>query len=68
MFRGLKHSMVRSVIIARVHDGLPLAAGMDDDNLERDFPEYHRRSKAVIHSLATQAGPMASIDAGTYTF
>lgn len=25
--------MVRSVVLARVHDGLPLAANMDDENV-----------------------------------
>lgn len=26
--------MVRSVVVARIHDGLPLAASMDDDQVK----------------------------------
>lgn len=38
LWLGLGSTMVRSVILARIHDGLPLAASMDDDQVTMDAP------------------------------
>lgn len=60
--------MVRSVIIARVNDGLPLAASMDDDELDRDFPDHKAKAKSILKTLVTATEPMTSIEAGQYFF
>ncbi|PJF17386.1 Snare-like protein [Paramicrosporidium saccamoebae] len=49
--------MVRSVMIARVHDGLPLAASMDEEEVP-----------ASVSTLGSVTDPMTSIEAGQFTF
>lgn len=41
--------MVRSVILARIHDGLPLAASMDDDQVKLHFRSWISFNN--LHSL-----------------
>lgn len=60
--------MVRTVVIARAHDGLPLAASMDDDELDRDFPDHKSKLKSLLKSLASQFESMISIEAGAFFF
>lgn len=51
------------MMIARVSDGYPLCATMDDDSLEAEFSEYKVQFKAVIKSLREQTEPMCSVEA-----
>jgi vesicle transport protein SEC22 len=56
-------SSIRSVIIARVADGLPLCAVMDnDEDLDSEFPEHKSQFKALIKSLSTQLEPLCSLE------
>ena len=65
---GSNSNMVRSVMIARVADGYPLCATMDDETLESDFPEYKAQFKAIIKPLREQAEPMCSVEARNGAF
>ncbi|KAJ1734495.1 SNAP receptor [Coemansia sp. BCRC 34490] len=58
--------MVKSTIIARVVDGLPLAASMDDEQAESELAEYKSQAKAIFKKLNLQSEPMCSIDSGPY--
>ena len=62
-------SSIRSVIIARVSDGLPLCAVMDnDEELDNEFPEHKSQTKALIKSLATQLEPLCSLESKDGSF
>jgi len=58
--------MVKSTIIARVADGLPLAASMDDEESE-DLTEYKNQAKLLFKRLR-DTEPRASLESGPYTF
>ncbi|KAJ2161493.1 SNAP receptor [Coemansia sp. RSA 552] len=58
--------MVKSTIIARVVDGLPLAASMDDEQAESELAGYKSQAKAIFKKLNTQSEPMCSIESGPY--
>ncbi|KAJ1941561.1 SNAP receptor [Kickxella alabastrina] len=58
--------MVKSTIIARVTDGLPLAASMDDEQAESELSGYKSQAKAIFKKLNSQSEPMCSIESGPY--
>ncbi|KAI9477671.1 SNAP receptor [Coemansia sp. RSA 1290] len=58
--------MVKSTMIARVADGLPLAASMDDEQLESELAGYKSQAKAIFKKLNSQSEPMCSIESGPY--
>ncbi|KAI8322307.1 snare-like protein [Martensiomyces pterosporus] len=58
--------MVKSTIIARVTDGLPLAASMDDEQAESELAGYKSQAKAIFKKLNLQSEPMCSIESGPY--
>ncbi|KAJ2450602.1 SNAP receptor [Coemansia sp. RSA 2336] len=58
--------MVKSTIIARVADGLPLAASMDDEQSESELAGYKSQAKAIFKKLNSQSEPMCSIESGPY--
>ncbi|KAJ1725618.1 SNAP receptor [Coemansia erecta] len=58
--------MVKSTIIARVADGLPLAASMDDEQAESMLSEYKSQAKAIFKKLNSHSEPMCSIESGQY--
>ncbi|KAJ1942632.1 SNAP receptor [Linderina macrospora] len=58
--------MVKSTIIARVVDGLPLAASMDDEQSESELAGYKSQAKAIFKKLNLQSEPMCSIESGPY--
>jgi len=60
--------MVKTVIISRVADGLPLAASMDDEESE-DLTEYKNQAKSIFKKLS-KAGTeqRCSIETGQYFF
>ncbi|KAJ1868604.1 SNAP receptor [Coemansia sp. RSA 989] len=53
-------------MIARVADGLPLAASMDDEQLESELAGYKSQAKAIFKKLNSQSEPMCSIESGPY--
>ncbi|KAJ2708030.1 SNAP receptor [Coemansia spiralis] len=58
--------MVTSTIIARVADGLPLAASMDDEQAESGLTGYKSQAKAILKKLTAQSETMCSIESGPY--
>ncbi|GAA5861551.1 hypothetical protein JCM8547_008070 [Rhodosporidiobolus lusitaniae] len=59
--------MVRSTIIARATDGLPLAASNDDDEQDPKLPEYKQQAKLIFRRLTPQSEPRCSIESGGCT-
>ncbi|KDE09056.1 vesicle transporter SEC22 [Microbotryum lychnidis-dioicae p1A1 Lamole] len=59
--------MVRSTIIARTTDGLPLAASNDDDEQDPKLPEYKQQAKMIFRRVTPQAEPRCSIESGACT-
>ncbi|KAI9209910.1 Longin-like domain-containing protein [Polychytrium aggregatum] len=59
--------MVKSTIIARVADGLPLAASMDDEEPE-DLTEFKNQAKALFKNLHTQSETRCSVETGPFVF
>jgi vesicle transport protein SEC22 len=65
--RGAPGRMVRTLTIARITDGLPLSASMDDDSLKHDFPDHKASLRSVLASLCTQTTDMTSLDCSPST-
>ncbi|KAE8214240.1 hypothetical protein CF327_g2339 [Tilletia walkeri] len=60
--------MVRSTVLTRLADGLPLAQSVDDDETERSLSEYKQQAKLIIRRLATpNAEPRCTIESGPFT-
>ncbi|ORY74543.1 putative SEC22-synaptobrevin [Leucosporidium creatinivorum] len=60
--------MVRSTIIARTTDGLPLAASNDDDEQDQvKLPEYKQQAKLIFRRVTPQSEPRCSIESGACT-
>eukprot|EP00842_Homolaphlyctis_polyrhiza_P005246 jgi/Hompol1/5722/HPOL_002039-RA len=59
--------MVRSTLIARVADGLPLAASMDDEEAE-DLTDYKNQAKQLFKSLTHNTEQRCSIDSPPFVF
>ncbi|GAA5994652.1 synaptobrevin family protein [Rhodotorula paludigena] len=60
--------MVRSTLIARATDGLPLAASNDDDEQDQiKLPEYKQQAKLIFRRLTPQSEPRCSIESGACT-
>ncbi|KAI9301057.1 Longin-like domain-containing protein [Cunninghamella echinulata] len=60
--------MVKTTIIARVSDGLPLAASMDDEQVEMELVEYKSHAKTLFKKLNFNSEPRCSIESGNYVF
>jgi vesicle transport protein SEC22 len=60
--------MVRTTIIARVLDALPLAASVDDDQPEAEITEAKGQAKALFRKLTPNSEPRCTIEANQYTF
>jgi vesicle transport protein SEC22 len=57
--------MVRSIVVARVHDGLPLAATIEDDDLDAEYPEHKSQCKALLRQqVPNQTEQRVSVEAG----
>ncbi|KAI0036021.1 protein transport protein Sec22 [Vararia minispora EC-137] len=59
--------MVRSTIIVRASDALPLAASVDDEQTEQKLSEQKQQAKLVFRRLTPQSEPRLSIESGAYT-
>jgi len=61
--------MVLLTMIARVSDGLPLAASVQDDEMQgRSYLEYQNQAKALFRRLNPQSPNQMSIETGPYFF
>ncbi|KAI8088207.1 Longin-like domain-containing protein [Thamnidium elegans] len=60
--------MVKTTIIARISDGLPLAASMDDEQVETELAEYKGQAKTIFKRLSPNSEPRCSIESGKYVF
>ncbi|TFK74397.1 protein transport protein Sec22 [Pluteus cervinus] len=59
--------MVRSTIIARASDGLPLAASVDDEQTDTDLQEHKQQCKLIFRRITPNSEPRCSIESGQYT-
>ncbi|KAJ3273479.1 Ethylmalonic encephalopathy 1 [Terramyces sp. JEL0728] len=59
--------MVKSTIIARVADGLPLAASMDDEET-LDLTEYKNQARQLFKKLSSNSEQRCSIDSNQLVF
>lgn len=59
--------MVKSTIIARVADGLPLAASMDDEETQ-DLTEYKNQARQLFKKLSSNSEQRCSIDSNQFVF
>jgi vesicle transport protein SEC22 len=59
--------MVKTVLIARVVDGLPLAASMDDEE-SQDLTEFKNQAKLLFKRLSSQQEQRCSLDSPPYIF
>ncbi|MNE97436.1 hypothetical protein D3C80_1957850 [compost metagenome] len=61
--------MLKLTYIARVSDGLALAASMEDDT-ERELEDYKKQRKKVIQQLASFPSPpeKLTIESGPFNF
>lgn len=59
--------MVLSTLLARIPDGLPLAASVDDEETETDLSEYKQQAKLIFRRLNETSEPRCSIESGKFT-
>ncbi|TFK27005.1 protein transporter SEC22 [Coprinopsis marcescibilis] len=59
--------MVRSTIIVRANDALPLAASVDDEQTEQTLQEHKQQAKLIFRRITPNAEPRCSIESGQYT-
>ncbi|GAA6039733.1 hypothetical protein JCM8097_001376 [Rhodosporidiobolus ruineniae] len=59
--------MVRSTIIARLTDGLPLCSSGDEDDQDPKLNEYKQQAKLIFRRLTPQSEPRCSIETGNST-
>ncbi|KAJ7179408.1 protein transport protein Sec22 [Mycena filopes] len=59
--------MVRSTIIVRANDALPLAASVDDEQTEQALQEHKQQSKLIFRRITPNSEPRCSIESGQYT-
>jgi len=61
--------MVHMTMIARVTDGLPLAASMQDDqHMGKDLVEYQQQAKRLFRTLTSTSPIKCSIESGAFLF
>ena len=60
--------MVRTTILARVSDGMPLAASMDDEKSESEMAEAKGQAKMLFKKLNDHSEPRCTIESGNFTF
>ncbi|KAL0949869.1 hypothetical protein HGRIS_009902 [Hohenbuehelia grisea] len=59
--------MVRSTIIVRASDALPLAASVDDEETEQALQEHKQQAKLIFRRISPNSEPRCSIESGSYT-
>ncbi|KAG5518627.1 hypothetical protein PMAC_002596 [Pneumocystis sp. 'macacae'] len=58
--------MVKSTIITRITDGLPLCASVDDKHSEIELQQQKQQSKIIFRKLTVNSEIRASIESGQY--
>ncbi|KAH9007030.1 Longin-like domain-containing protein [Lactarius hatsudake] len=59
--------MVRSTLVVRASDALPLAASVDDEQTEQSLQEHKQQAKVLFRRLNSNSEPRLSIESGPYT-
>ncbi|THH33762.1 hypothetical protein EUX98_g367 [Antrodiella citrinella] len=59
--------MVRSTIVVRASDALPLAATVDDEQTETALQEHKQQAKLIFRRIGPNSEPRCSIESGQYT-
>ncbi|GBE79389.1 Longin-like domain-containing protein [Sparassis latifolia] len=59
--------MVRSTLIVRASDALPLAASVDDEPTEQALQEHKQQAKLIFRRITPNSEPLCSIESGQYT-
>ncbi|KAG6849664.1 hypothetical protein H0H93_006506 [Arthromyces matolae] len=59
--------MVRSTIIVRASDALPLAASVDDEQTEQSLQEHKQQAKLIFRRITPNSEPRCSIESNQYT-
>ncbi|PFH52625.1 hypothetical protein AMATHDRAFT_56684 [Amanita thiersii Skay4041] len=59
--------MVKSTIIVRATDALPLAASVDDEETEKTLQEHKQQAKLIFRRITPNSEPRCSIESGPYT-
>ncbi|EKM59472.1 uncharacterized protein PHACADRAFT_249993 [Phanerochaete carnosa HHB-10118-sp] len=59
--------MVKSTIVVRASDALPLAATVDDEQIEQALQEHKQQAKLIFRRITPNAEPRCSIESGQYT-
>ncbi|CAG8586591.1 5967_t:CDS:2 [Paraglomus brasilianum] len=61
--------MVKSTIIARISDGLPLAASMDDEQAgDNELADHKNKAKMLFKKMNENSEERCSIESGNYYF
>ncbi|CAJ0648290.1 16557_t:CDS:2, partial [Entrophospora sp. SA101] len=61
--------MVKHTVIARISDGLPLAASVDDDQSnEAELADYKNKAKLLFKKMNENSEERCSIESGNYVF
>jgi len=59
--------MVKSTIIVRASDALPLAASVDDEQTDHALQEHKQQAKLIFRRITPNAEPRCSIESGSYS-
>uniref|UniRef100_A0A1I8G4I6 Longin domain-containing protein n=1 Tax=Macrostomum lignano TaxID=282301 RepID=A0A1I8G4I6_9PLAT len=60
--------MILLTMIARVSDGLPLAASIHNEETAPNMPEYQSKAKKLFRRLNSTSPSRCSLESGAYTF
>ncbi|KAI0722155.1 protein transport protein Sec22 [Cerioporus squamosus] len=58
--------MVKSTLVVRASDALPLAASVDDEETERDLSEHKQQAKLIFRRIGPNSEPRCTIESGQY--
>ncbi|KAH9927109.1 protein transport protein Sec22 [Epithele typhae] len=59
--------MVKSTLVVRASDALPLAASVDDEQTEIALSEHKQQAKLIFRRIGPTSEPRCSIESGQYT-
>ncbi|EPT02844.1 hypothetical protein FOMPIDRAFT_1022719 [Fomitopsis schrenkii] len=59
--------MVKSTLIVRASDALPLAASVDEEETEHALQEHKQQAKLIFRRITPNSEPRCSIESGQYT-
>ncbi|KAH9843979.1 protein transport protein Sec22 [Rhodofomes roseus] len=59
--------MVKSTLVVRASDALPLAASVDDEQTEHALQEHKQQAKLIFRRITPNAEPRCSIESAQYT-